>query len=490
MVKKFLLKIHRMLGSLLSLAFVVWFLSGFFMIFSGFPHAPKEELFNRQPSFSSADSIVCLSDTNFCGSPKIVLEKVNNKPIYRVHCSRKNEKVLDGTSSLCIDSFPADELESIIQWVYNAPVKNRKVINDFDQWIPWSHFKKYFPIHKYYLEDPEHTIVYLSAKTGTIVQETTRKKRWLARFGAIPHWYYFKSLRLKRDLWIKIIVWISGLGSIMSISGIILGVYRFQKARKRKKNGIFAFSPYKKKWYKWHHVSGFIFGFFVFTFVFSGMMSLQEVPKAIIPVKGKVNYAEIWNEKQFGLNDFKLPVDSLFNNNQFSGIKRIEWCMSGKKPYYFIYQSDLYKPVIVYAGNSEKPMVLKFTQQNLEEKLRWKLPGINFDINLITSPDGYYNKRKNKTWPVYKVVMEDLDKTWLYIDPDNLEIVKTLNKNTRVRRWLYKGLHSFDFKFLTKNDWLRKLLLIFLSIFGTVASISGLVLSYKYVRRKIKKLTK
>ncbi len=483
MIKRLILKLHRMLGSILGLAFVVWFISGFVMLFSGFPHASQEKQFNRLISFSGVDSILDIRHVkydNICG---VTLEKINHTPVYRVDFNDGESRLVDAFTLTEVKSIEPSELDRRIRHTYNTDLFKKKVISDFDAWIPWSHFEKYFPIHKYYLEDPEHAVVYVSEKTGEIVQETTRKQRWLARFGAIPHWFYFKSLRLKKELWAKLIIWISGIGSMMCIFGIILGFLRYRKP----KEGLLSFSPYKKKWYKWHHIFGFIFGVFTFTFVFSGMMSLQKVPEYIVPVKNTLDYAEIWKQKHHELSAFKLPFGKLFNDRRLKGVKRIDWHLTAADfPYYFVYTHDLHRPYIVNASQTDTVLICDFSVSDVEKIFAAKFNDKKYSHQLLTASDGYYKKNKSRPLPVIKFVLNDKDKTWLYINPANLKMVKTFNRNTRVRRWLYKGLHSFNFSFLDNMNWLRITLLIILCITGTVISVSGLFLGFKYAKRKLR----
>ena len=61
-----------------------------------------------------------------------------------------------------------------------------------------------------------------------------------------------------------------GIGCLMCLAGGYLAIRDLRWARRRGKG----LTPYKKFWYKWHHLAGLLFGLFVLTFVFSGMMSL------------------------------------------------------------------------------------------------------------------------------------------------------------------------------------------------------------------------
>jgi hypothetical protein len=218
------------------------------------------------------------------------------------------------------------------------------------------------------------------------------------------------------------------------------------------------------------------------------MMSLQEVPEKIIPVEADMNYKKVWNKNIHHINNFKLSINNLMDNEQLAPIRKIDWIFSIKgSPCYLVYSNNFYQPVIVDASQSDSLKILNFTLEDIKQEFHEKFKGIQFTCQNLTSSDGYYMQSKRHPFPVIKFTINNKDKTWIYINPKNLRIVKTYNKNTRARRWLYKGLHSFDFKFLVKHNWLRITILIILSTFGTIISVSGVVLSFNYIKRKSKK---
>jgi hypothetical protein len=55
----------------------------------------------------------------------------------------------------------------------------------------------------------------------------------------------------------------------------------------------------------------------------------------------------------------------------------------------------------------------------------------------------------------------------------------------RAFRWLFNGLHRFDFLILLKHKGLRDFLVLPLMILGLVISATGVVLGYRHVRRTV-----
>ena len=65
--------------------------------------------------------------------------------------------------------------------------------------------------------------------------------------------------------------------------------------------------------------------------------------------------------------------------------------------------------------------------------------------------DDYYYSRHNRyrPLPAYRVTFDDAESTWFYVDWTTGAVVLRYTTAARVQRWLYNGLHSLDFSFLT-----------------------------------------
>jgi len=104
------------------------------------------------------------------------------------------------------------------------------------------------PLHVVSLGDAAATNVYVASDTGDIVLKTDRSSRFWGYAGPVMHWFYFRPLRVKSDLWYNLIVYGSVVGCIISIIGLVIGVYRYSLSRLRA--GMSA-TPYAG-WLRWH----------------------------------------------------------------------------------------------------------------------------------------------------------------------------------------------------------------------------------------------
>lgn len=486
-LKNSIIQIHNLLGTFLSLMFVIWFLSGFVLIYVGFPHASREERFMHLSSLTKSDfDLIQAPSENFAG--RVELEKMNGQPVYRVYSGRKSQKVYNAITLNAAQITTKQVAINLAVDFTKAKVVSVEKLDHLDQWMPWSYYRPLLPFYKCSMADEAHTRIYISAKSGNIVQKTTRKSRWLGRVGAIPHWIYFKSLRLQTGLWKNVVIWISSLGIIACLTGLIAGFIRLRK--KKKHEPLSNYSPYKKFWYKWHHITGFVFGFFVFTFILSGLVSVTDIPNWMVPVHSKKSAKSVWNQKldltqhsQVNIPDIWTAIE---NENP---VRKIVWKTVMNKPCFWVYRDHFQSPDVYQLGENGIFSKTVYSKKEIEAWRKEVYPDLDFYLQKQTKFDAYYQTSGmfEHPLPIWKLNLHDADDTSMYINSKTGEVVKSYTTNDRWRRWLYRSLHTLDFPFLKQHDWLRKLLLIFISLGGTVVSLSGLVLGIKWINRNRKK---
>jgi hypothetical protein len=80
---------------------------------------------------------------------------------------------------------------------------------------------------------------------------------------------------------------------------------------------------------------------------------------------------------------------------------------------------------------------------------------------------------------------DDPQQTWLYLDPARGGIVQVSERVSRLRRWLYQGLHSLDFPALYFRRPLWDLVVIALSLGGLTLSVTTMWPAWKRLRRHL-----
>jgi hypothetical protein len=169
----------------------------------------------------------------------------------------------------------------------------------------------------------------------------------------------------------------------------------------------------------------------------------------------------------------------------FDDIRRVELHRFGGEPFYRLFDGE---GNFVSAGYRDGRFITKteWNEHDLLEALRQITSGKPLrDIKTLHEYDSYYYSRDGaRALPVIRVRYHDPAGTWYYIDPVRAEVVMKNETASRAYRWLYNGLHSLDFAFLVNRRPLWDIVVIFLMIGGTISSITGLILAWRWIRRK------
>jgi hypothetical protein len=117
-------------------------------------------------------------------------------------------------------------------------------------------------------------------------------------------------------------------------------------------------------------------------------------------------------------------------------------------------------------------------------------PGAIAEIRQIDSYDAFYlDRRRRRPLPVVLVRLNDTDKTRYYIDPKTGRIAGNYSSRSWVTRWLYHGLHSFDFPWLYDHRPLWDVVVITLLSGGVALSVTSILLSWRVLRRKLSQVS-
>ena len=481
-MKQVLIRVHQLLGTALSILFVMWFLTGFVMIYHNFPK--MQESVQRHALYSlkaiPRDSLeVNLKTLVPQVKPDSLSLRMFSNSVYGFSYSLGGKTTLYPSEGKPRDRYTLKEVDLYAKRAFSAPIIYVDTLHYLDRWIPYEKHLEQMPILRYHYGDESRTELYVSQVTGEGVQYSTESSRFYAWIGAIPHWLYILDLRFYRDTWANIVITVSGLGAFMCLSGLILGGMAYIKRYRKRKDFR---SMYPKGVFRWHHVTGFIFGVFVFSFSFSGMMSLQKIPQWLVSTH-RPELSTLSQDKsiQIAPSDYPLSIGQLLSQLSSKDVLKVSFRSYGEKPYYQVLTADT--TIFVDASEAQaKP--LKLDSIDVKRWVDALHPQEKYTIILLKEYDNYYiNKKQNLPLPVFHVQVEDKDKTSYYIDPKTAS-VRYFNRNTRLRRWTYQALHSFTFKGLVGHGIGWNILMFTAMIGGTIVSCTGLVLAWRYLRKR------
>jgi len=461
--------------------FLIWFLSGFVMMYKHFPNIGNKE-YKHQTALP--DSISSISSISKAISKDIKVENISiemfrEKPIIKIKTSDREYQIQDDSTLVPLfrESIPFSEIETYARRWNVSQIKRVDTLHNLDQWIPTSEYKSDLPIYKFRFADKDKTYLYVSSVTGKAVQCVTAEQRFWSWLGPIPHFIYIWQLRQNRDTWSMIVSCIAGAGALMCLVGIILGIRSYILVYLRRKK--FA-TPYKKFYFKWHHILGFFFGFFVLMFAFSGMMSLNDLPQWIVKTHDDKISKEIRKESEIDLASFQLDYNKILR--EYKGkVKEIVFNQYSDKPYYSVVLGD--NEMCFDASDSNiKPLFL--SEKDVLQRLSL-ITNAPKTIHLMKEFDNYYvGFTKRMQLPVYKVRVADADESVFYVNPKTTT-TRYYNKNKRAGKWIYPAFHSLRFKFFAEHTLLKEIVLWIMMIGGTLVSFTGVVLGFKYLYRLI-----
>lgn len=470
-LRKWLILAHRYLGIVLALLFFVWFVSGIAMIYArDMPRLTPQTRLARLPPLDLTRVRVtpwqAAERADLARSPaRITLLIIQGRPAYRFAGARPTTVFADSGELMP----PAGERESVaiaaaFMSVPPSSVHHARSMDRADQWTIAQ--RRQLPLHKFSIDDESGTELYVSPQLGEVVVQTTRASRALAWIAAIPHWLYFAPLRLNDALWRQVILWTSGLGTVSVAIGLVLAVLQLRTTY--------------RGWLRWHYVTGVAFGVFTLAWVFSGMLSMEPWFWAASDRPGPSTTAALTGGT---LDVSAFPaIEASAWNAAIGGrrVKEIEYRWIQGAPYY------LARSVEGESLLAAQPLSVR-SQPFETRDLLDRIARANTDTRIVEYTtlsdydDYYYDRDRQAPLPVLRVLFDDPDSTWVYVDPRLSAVVARFTRRERLQRWLYHGLHSLDFPFWYYSRVWDVAMIALLSGGATLSAI-GVFIGWRRVR--------
>ncbi len=478
-----LILLHRWLGIFMCLIFLLWFASGIVMIFVQYPQFTENE--SLDSSVGIEFSRINLSPSEALGRASVTempenmsLLNVIDRPAYQfISPSGGYTTVFADDGSFLRGVSEAQAMATIEKSNFHDGQSSPKYggVVDIDQWtISVSRADR--PLHWISLGDADDTVLYISSQRGRIVQDTTRKERFWNWFGSTIHWIYPLQIRQHASQWSNIVIYLSVAGLLSVLSGGIIGVLRLRIVKQI--SGKFQ-SPYVGM-LKWHHLMGLFTMVIIFTFTFSGLMSMEPWGLFSTSTSARQQVA-----RYTGLSDVSLELlPDPRELKDKDGVKEVKWnSILGHS--YMVAVRDL--------DDSEVEIVDDIglnEQKTLAARIVGAIPKLLprddlSELDIISSYDNYYYSRHNtfRPLPIYRAKFNDDEGTWYHINSQTGEVINRLTKKSRVQRWVYSGLHNLDFSWLLSRPPLWYSVLIALSMIGLFFSITGIIIAWRRLRK-------
>ena len=229
-VRRVLIYTHRWLGIAGGLLFIAWFVSGLVMMYERMPSLSPEERLRRLPALDLSKLEVAPADAarGLRYRPdRFRVGMLGDRPVYRFVQGGEWATVF-GDDGQLLNGLTAEKALTLARQfepdlAMNARYDTR--LTDADQWT--LQLRRLMPMHRIALGDPDDTYVYVSDRTGEVVMKTTRSGRAWSYLGSVLHWLYFTPFRRQSALWINSVIGLSLAGCLLSLSGLVWGIWRF-----------------------------------------------------------------------------------------------------------------------------------------------------------------------------------------------------------------------------------------------------------------------
>ena len=516
-VTRWLIYTHRWLGLGCCVLFLVWFASGIVMMYARMPRLTAEERLMRLPPLdasafaaSPAEAARRAGYAADAGPERLRIGMWQGRPVYRF--ARGSEwRVVYADTGAPLEEVAADAAVTAVRAFvpeHAGTIRYDVRLDDSDQWTLSSVIRAQMPLHRVALGDADGTSLYLSARTGDVVMKTDAPGRFWGYAGAVLHWVYFTPLRRRVDLWDAFIVYGSLVGCVMCVSGLVAGLWRWSRAPRYRLRGASgpSRSPYAGMM-KWHHYGGLIFGVITFTWILSGMLSMNPWDWSPGSSPTRAQRAALAGGP---LDLDRLEAGALRQAAQVLtgalAAREVEVVQFDGAPYLTAYRpppaaeagqwtnTDLaaflspqttIERGITRVGDPAGRMFDRFERATVERLTRGAVAGAEVveAVWLDTYDAYYYDRDGARPLPVLRVKFDDPVDTWLYADPQSGQLVAKQERRSRLERWLYQGLHSLDCPALYFSRPAWDIVVVGLSLGGIVVSGTAVVLGWRRGRR-------
>lgn len=475
---RFILLFHRILGTALSVLFLMWFVSGIVMMYHTYPSVSPEARLQHAETMGAEglqpmQELRSLWPSDTLPIASLTMERVAGMDLARLTTADGQERAFSLRTGQPVERLTDGQLSSVAaRWSHSQPVLQEKM-EAIDVWLIGAMPFREYPVYHYAFADDHQSEVYLSSRTGRVLQFTDRRSRFWAWVGAIPHWVYITKLRATgRQPWTDVVLWLSGFGIAMTLSGLMVGVRSLLKARRRRR-----LTPYVKPAFRWHHLLGLGFGLFVLTWIFSGFMSLADAPQWLWPVHEQHSARDLWPDT-LSTHRFRLDYRRVLSSADVRTLQLME--IAGEP----VYRVETAQGTRLVHASDTVPTDFSIDDE-VCRRMVTRLHGDHSvsSVVLMDSYDNYYVSQKHRLpLPVYKVSVSDADRSTYYINPSD-GACRYYNTNRRAGKWMYTGLHSLNTAWMTSHPTLRQLLMWLLLLGGTAVSLTGFILAVRRIRR-------
>lgn len=484
--------VHRWTGVAGCLLMVLWFISGVVMLYVGYPKLTPWERLGALPAL---DATQCCMPADLAlargrmQSPlqSIKLTSVRGQPHYLIREQGGAYHVLDArTGQLASRVDEQAALDEAKAFMPSAHVHYSGLVHE-DRWTHSRGLDVHRPLHVVQVDSEHPATVYVSSATGqTVMDAPLSQQRWNYA-GAWLHWLYMFRFQSTDPVWSWMVIVLSAAGTVSAITGICVGLWRWRFSG-RYKSG--ARTPYRAAWMRWHHIIGLLFAGFVFTWILSGLMSMN--PLGIFNAAGERPSVAAYQGGLPRVQGILADSAAIITRLQKQGLDAVEmeWRVLAGQPYILARDAAGQSRLVTSSTAGELQIREHWADADIMQAAPQLLPYPVVGQQHMTQYDSYYYSRHpeamngaaERRLPALRLDFDDPGQTRVYIDLHTGDVASSLDRRQRTGRWLFNFLHSWDTPGMLAATVWRDAILILLSLGGLLVSATGVVIAYARLR--------
>lgn len=472
---------HRWLGIGVGFMFVLWFASGVVLCFVPFPSL-SERAQIAHAEWIDFHRVRIGPAAAMAAAPGLPIERIRlisvaGHPRYVLSLAEGPVASVSAESGKLLGPLPAaTALAAVGSFSTRPPTAISGPLND-DQWTVHDKYDAFRPLYRIDLADSSGTQLYVSARSGEVLQRTTRGERAWNRVGGVIHWINIVALRRHKNLWRCVMLAGAGACGLLALAGLALGIVQFINARRSRRGGL---SPFRG-WRRLHHVVGLFAWALLLSWVVSGFIMM--IDDGFVFPSDDPTAAETARVQGMSLAEAAahFPV-ALFR--QLPQARQLEVIGLAGRPYLIVLNGVASSSWVATPATGGLALFHAFPDQTLLAAVRAAWPSSPAPrISPVAADDTYAAVSGMGVDGLRRISLGDSKGTWIGIDSATGRLLAITNSVSRTRRWFTTGLHDFYFPQLVGRPLLRRALIALAASIGLLFSCTGIVLGVKRLAR-------
>jgi len=342
----------------------------------------------------------------------------------------------------------------------------------YDQWTVAQQFDPFRPFYRVKFKDRDGTVLYVSARSGDVLQRTTFTERAWNWCGANIHWIYFSALRINWAAWNEVVWWLSLIGLLVASAGVWLGVVRLMAVRRTAKKGLTPF----RGWLGWHHRIGLFCGAFVLTWIFSGWLSMDH---GRVFSTGNASVGQVSRLKG-------MPLRAIAEATSLASIRTAgpasQILIDAIAGHPFLVAQGAGSPKLSWAEPLSISVSTRIPESLLIAGVKAGWPGLPVSTSQNVRDDSLYSFAESMPADTVMFHVGGARAIDVYVNSITGSLVTVMDPSRRAYEWVFYALHTFKFPGLAARPFLRHIAVLGPLLAGFLFCVTAIVIGVSRLR--------